>query len=572
MRAIGCLTVVIVIFVAGLVAGLYLAGLSPGEMVELVVEKIQEVMGETTTAAPLPAPTQGTREDVEWLAKVVMSEASIGTREEQIAVGWTVLNRLHSGRYGGSVKEVATQPKQYAYGQAPTQSIIELAAKLLRGGIGDPTGGATHFFSPRGMPKEGEPTSGYDVGGGLHEVPGIPQRVYFPSWTKTLSWIGDLANVRRAYFMFYRPVSAAAPLATVEVYNTGRVGLRIRTSPLIEDANILGKVFDGTKFLVVGGPERGNGYEWSKVRLEGWSAANWLSPPPAVGTSVIVQGTGDLGLRVREAPLINDNVIGKVYDGTRLVVLEGPATGSGYQWWKVNLEGWAARQYLRKPVAKKTEPIAVGEPITVREPITIQVAGLSNAELSALGEGITKVLEKERGRALPTVVAGRASLLSFEAEIVGGLFEGRRGVLADILAVVGLIEVQPPGDMITLPVADEVVIFGLSHLAETLGGVFGPKGEFAAKVGADTAKRLGMWLGTREMGHRGLVIIEQPGNGVMHISYDKKAKEAWVTVDLHCPKGEPNQIHMYVPFNPEAPHVKKIGDEYDYVVIFKGET
>ena len=75
------------------------------------------------------------------------------------------------------------------------------------------------------------------------------------------------------------------------------------------------------------------------------------------------------------------------------------------------------------------------------------------------------------------------------------------------------------------------------------------------------------------MGDLGYVIIKQPGNGEMHIRYDKDIKVAWVTVELDSPKGELNErIYMYVPFNPEPPQLKKTGEEYDYVVVFKGET
>ena len=151
--------------------------------------------------------------DVYWLAKAIMSEASIGTREERIAVGWTVLNRLDSGEFGGDIEEIVKGG--YAYNQEPTEEIIALAEELLERQISDPTEGATHFFSPISMPWEGDEGEfierlgrhfdEFDTGGGLHEVPGIEKRVYFPSWTRTLTWVGDLDNVRRAYFMFYRP-------------------------------------------------------------------------------------------------------------------------------------------------------------------------------------------------------------------------------------------------------------------------------------------------------------------------------------------------------------------------------
>jgi len=167
-------------------------------------------------------------EDVYWLAKAIMSEASVGTPEERAAVGWTVLNRLRSSRYGNSIKDIVTSPGQYATGQEPTADIVAFAKDLLEGKIPDPTDGATYFFSPCGMPKEGEDTTGFDVGGGLQQVPldGQALKVYFPSFAKPqketviteditsyltanpipnkLEW-RNLLGVRTWYFMFYRP-------------------------------------------------------------------------------------------------------------------------------------------------------------------------------------------------------------------------------------------------------------------------------------------------------------------------------------------------------------------------------
>jgi len=168
-------------------------------------------------------------QNVYWLAKAIMSEASIGTREEQIAVGWTVLNRLDSGNFGSSIEDVVKSG--YAYNQMPTQEIIELAKDLQERKIQDPTGSATYFFSPVSMPKEGEenkciPPIGngnMDCNGELHNIPGTSEKVYFPSWAKpkegwtvtdfyptveNLEWVSGLEGVRNWYFMFYRPIPA----------------------------------------------------------------------------------------------------------------------------------------------------------------------------------------------------------------------------------------------------------------------------------------------------------------------------------------------------------------------------
>ncbi len=146
------------------------------------------------------------------------------------------------------------------------------------------------------------------------------------------------------------PGETLNPTTTVEVYETGSLGLRVRTGPSLE-ADISGSVFDGTQFIVVAEPQSGDGYHWFNVRLEGWSAANWLSGELRAGTDVSVIDTGNLGLRVRDKGGLDGDVLGKVYDETRLLVLEGPVSASGFQWWRIRLEGWSAGRYLREPIS-----------------------------------------------------------------------------------------------------------------------------------------------------------------------------------------------------------------------------
>jgi len=144
------------------------------------------------------------------------------------------------------------------------------------------------------------------------------------------------------------------PTKTVEVYDTGSLGLRVRTGPSLA-ADISGNVFDGTQFIVIAGPQSGDGYQWFNVLLEGWSAANWLSGELRAGAIVSVIDTGNLGLRVRDKDGLDGDVLGKVYDETRLLILEGPVSASGFQWWRIKLEGWSAGRYLREPISPVEE-------------------------------------------------------------------------------------------------------------------------------------------------------------------------------------------------------------------------
>ena len=147
------------------------------------------------------------------------------------------------------------------------------------------------------------------------------------------------------------PATPDAPPVTLEVYRTQGLGLRVRGSPAIRNDNIVGLVFEGTWLTVHQDEQRkGDGYTWRSARLEGWVAGEWLSPLPSVGAAAQVNNTGEVGLRVRvTAQIAVDNLLGKVSDGTRVRVLEGPRSADGYEWWRVRLEGWVASEFLREP-------------------------------------------------------------------------------------------------------------------------------------------------------------------------------------------------------------------------------
>ena len=140
-----------------------------------------------------------TAKNVQDLARVLMSEASVGNDVERNAVGWTVLNRM-SNRNTNSVRSVW---RAYARNQDPTEAMKKKAEALLTCKIEDLTDGSTHFYSPRSMPKEGEPTRGYDVAGGLEKTPGVAKRNWSPGWSKTMTYV-EIDGARQAYYKFYK--------------------------------------------------------------------------------------------------------------------------------------------------------------------------------------------------------------------------------------------------------------------------------------------------------------------------------------------------------------------------------
>jgi hypothetical protein len=85
---------------------------------------------------------------VSMLAAVIVSEASVGNEEEQRAVAWTFRNRLDRG----------LSLLSYARDRAPNrEGYFDLAREVLTAPPeADVTKGATHFFSPRSMPLQGQ--------------------------------------------------------------------------------------------------------------------------------------------------------------------------------------------------------------------------------------------------------------------------------------------------------------------------------------------------------------------------------------------------------------------------------
>lgn len=89
--------------------------------------------------------------EIKELANVIFHEARGESRVGQAAVGWVVLNRLRTGRWGKTIRSVVWHPKQFSglrY-HAGWQQFAGLAADILVGKVPNPVGNALFFASNR---------------------------------------------------------------------------------------------------------------------------------------------------------------------------------------------------------------------------------------------------------------------------------------------------------------------------------------------------------------------------------------------------------------------------------------
>lgn len=130
---------------------------------------------------PPTATALDTKDNINDLARIINSEASTGNYAERSSVAFTVVNRMRRNATA-RVKDVSTG---YAHSQAATPDAVLLATRILKNQLADPSNGATHFYSPSQMPKEGGNTAGFDISGGLERSGHLKKKNYRPGYAKT---------------------------------------------------------------------------------------------------------------------------------------------------------------------------------------------------------------------------------------------------------------------------------------------------------------------------------------------------------------------------------------------------
>jgi N-acetylmuramoyl-L-alanine amidase len=126
-----------------------------------------EQLKDASLNAPLSVPgaagaaLESACEARDYLIRTIVFEGSGETEIGKIAIGYVVLNRKRSGRWGDSMEDVVTSPWQFEPWMTRRKAIKKLAAtdprykdaarvadKVLMGAVADPTEGATHFLNP----------------------------------------------------------------------------------------------------------------------------------------------------------------------------------------------------------------------------------------------------------------------------------------------------------------------------------------------------------------------------------------------------------------------------------------
>lgn len=125
----------------------------------------------------------------------------------------------------------------------------------------------------------------------------------------------------------------------------------------------------GTSARILAGPRSANGYTWWQVRTSrgtGWAVQDWLTksggstpppPPPPPPSSGYTAGTALVvssgPLNMRSGASTGSGIVAVLPTGTKLRVVSGPRSGSGYTWYQVRtssyVTGWVVSDFVRRP-------------------------------------------------------------------------------------------------------------------------------------------------------------------------------------------------------------------------------
>lgn len=123
-------------------------------------------------------------------------------------------------------------------------------------------------------------------------------------------------------------------------------------------ASVLGTVSTGDIVNLTGTPVDADGYTWVPITVSGSSISGWAAGDYFVGAGESPGGwpggtfvtVNSDNVNLRNAPGLSGAIIATYSQGTNATVLEGPASGNGYSWYRIEISngtvGWMVSDFL----------------------------------------------------------------------------------------------------------------------------------------------------------------------------------------------------------------------------------
>lgn len=107
--------------------------LSVAEYQIMIEPEIEQEPVELVERVIVDSPPEFSEEDISLIARVTMSEASTQSFDVQVAVAQTVINRLYSGDFGGTISEVVYSRNQFSTADNgnPTDGVISAVKEAI---------------------------------------------------------------------------------------------------------------------------------------------------------------------------------------------------------------------------------------------------------------------------------------------------------------------------------------------------------------------------------------------------------------------------------------------------------
>jgi hypothetical protein len=199
-------------------------------------------------------------------------------------------------------------------------------------------------------------------------------------------------NTPKSTPTIYMPLPTIDPELWIDIYapyqsrldigDEAYVSESLESSGIVYDnpylaSDKIGQIYPGEKVRIVGGPSSSSGLVWwiiesLKTGLVGWTAEGdknsyWLIPVVKnqsyldkwaachasyqsrleVSDKANVSTSSDLPNRVREGPYLTSDIVGRIYPGEEVIIIEGPSCSNDMVWWKIRsidtgLIGWTS--------------------------------------------------------------------------------------------------------------------------------------------------------------------------------------------------------------------------------------